>query len=395
MLMQFGDITSWIFWIILLFFLSFFGPRLMLAQYLLKLERFTQVLEKRSLKGKSYILKKLGKPNLKIRRKVSNFLDFFVIKPVSLDPFGIIEKLEHIINLSEKRMKSFVKSIAPNLNSEEQANLCMGLSAAISLHQLAKLMRHYVELIKKTKNLQLALLLQMQFPLVDKISKALVKGTEALTNGWSIGDSIGSLVVGDLIGNSKWIERDETIICRKKIDGKNVILIKAKGPGGRIGKIGRVVEKILKKERISRIITIDAAVKLEGEKTGSIAEGVGVAMGGIGTDRAFIENIAVRKKIPLTSIIIKMSSEEAIQPMKMEILNAEEKVIDLIKENLRNSKGKVLIVGVGNSCGVGNSKKEIENSKRKIREIAEIMKRREKIEKEKRKWSIFRFFESL
>ncbi|GAJ01803.1 unnamed protein product, partial [marine sediment metagenome] len=32
------------------------------------------------------------------------------------------------------------------------------------------------------------------------------------------------------------------------------------------------MERILKKNRVARIITIDAAAKLEGEKTGSLAE---------------------------------------------------------------------------------------------------------------------------
>ena len=394
LLMQFGDIFSWILWLLLLFVLSFFGPRLMLSQYLIKIEGAVSVLKRRSIKGKNFILKRISKsPDFELVRRVSSFLDFFVIEPVDLDPSGIVEKLEHVLNLSDERIKSFVREIAPKLDSEEQMNLCMGLSAAISLHQLAKIMRHYLELIKKTKNLQLALLIQMQLPLIDRISKALVNGTEALTNGWPIGDSIGPLIVGELIGNSKCIEKKETVICRKKIKGKDVILIKAKGPGGRVGKIGRVVEEILKKEKISKIITIDAAVKLEGERTGSIAEGIGVAIGGKGVDRAFIERIAVKKKIPLESIIIKMSNEEAIQPMKKEILNAEKKVVNAIGEILKRSKGKIMIVGVGNTCGIGNSKKEVEDAKKKIEKIIKIIKRRKRIEKEKRKWSLSRLFE--
>ena len=391
--MQFGDIFSWIFWLLFLFILSFFGPRIMLSQYLMRIEGTVYLLERRSAKGKNFVLRRISKsPNFELIRKISSFLDFFVIEPVSLDPSGIIEKLEHVINLSDERIKSFVREIAPNLDSEEQMNLCMGLSAAISLHQLAKLLRHYLELIKKTKNLQLALLVQMQLPLIDRISKALVNGTEALVNGWPIGDSIGPLVVGGLIGNSKCREKNETVICRKKIKGKKVILIKAKGPGGRVGKIGRVVEEILKKEKIAKIITIDAAVKLEGERTGSIAEGIGVAIGGIGVDRAFIERIAVKKKIPLESIVIKMSNEEAIQPMKKEILNAEKKVVKAIEEILERSKGKIMIIGVGNTCGIGNSKKEVEDAKKKIEKVIRIVKRREKIEKEKRKWSLSRLF---
>ena len=42
----------------------------------------------------------------------------------------------------------------------------MGLSGAVSLHSIAKIVRHYVETVRKTKNLQLALMLQMQLPMM-------------------------------------------------------------------------------------------------------------------------------------------------------------------------------------------------------------------------------------
>lgn len=392
------DAFSWIFWIILLFLLSFFGPRIMLYQYLSKLEIVAAKLETRTRRGKETILRRIEKrPSRRLRRAVTNFLEFFVIEPVSLDPFGIIRKLEHVINLSEDKMKGFVKRIASHLNPEEQANVVTALGAAISLNQISKIVRHYIELVKRTKNLQLALLVQMQIPLIDRMSKALLKGTEALTKGWSIGDSIGSLVVAKMIGNSKFIERRDTIICRKKINGKNVILVKAKGPGSRMGKLGRVVEDLVKREKISKIITIDAARKLEGEKTGSIAEGVGVAIGGIGTDRAFIEEIAVKKKIPLDSIVIKMSAEEAVQPMCKEIFKSRDNVVDLVLKNIAETtgRGKIIVVGVGNTVGVGNDARGAKKAEEAIEEVIKVIEERERMEKERKKWSLSRFLEGL
>ena len=38
---------------------------------------------------------------------------------------------------------------------------------------------------------------------------------------------------------------DETVICRKKYKKRDVIIVKAKGPGGRVGNPGRVVERIV------------------------------------------------------------------------------------------------------------------------------------------------------
>ena len=57
-----------------------------------------------------------------------------------------------------------------------------------------------------------------------------------------------------------------------------------------------------------------------------------MAIGGIGIDRSYIENIATEKEIPLDSIVVKMSHEEAIMPMKTEILNSMYKVMKIVED---------------------------------------------------------------
>ncbi len=283
------DFFSQIFFFILFFGFIFFYPRLMLMQVMFQLERSVRMLEDFSHKGKSIAVHKVSKsPSKSIRESISNFMEFFVIEPVSIDPYGIMPKIEHLMNLSEKRFKYFVKSIAPKLSEEEKANMTMTLAGAISLNQIMKIVRHFVEIVKKTKNLQIAMLLQMQLPFIEKISKAMLKGTEAFANGWPVGDALGPLVASHMIGDSraKNIADDETIVVKKRIKGRNVFIIRARGPGGRLGKLGKAVEILSKKRKVAKIISIDAAAKLEGEKTGSIAEGIGEAIGGIGVDRS-------------------------------------------------------------------------------------------------------------
>jgi hypothetical protein len=362
----------------------------MVTQVLFKLEKSAQALEKMSDKAAKNVMKKINKkPDSKLKRSVNRFLEFFVISPVNLDPYGIVKKLEHLVDLEKDRFKYFVNQVAPKLGPEQKANTMMGLSGAISLYTLTKLVRHFVELIKQTKSINLAMLLQMQLPLIERLAKALFHGTEALANGWPVGDTIGPYTTATLIGNSKIKEMDdETVVCRKKYKKRDIIIVKAKGPGGRTGNPGRIVEKIVKREKIAKIITIDAALKLEGEKTGTIAEGVGVAIGGIGVEKTYIENTAVKKNLPLDSIIIKMSQEEAITPMKKEILNsvpvvtqALDAAIDRTKE-----KGKIIVVGVGNTSGVGNSKKDADEAKEIIKQNLRRMKALEKKKKKKFKF---------
>jgi hypothetical protein len=210
----------------------------------------------------------------------------------------------------------------------------------------------------------------------------LFEGTEALTNGWPVGDSVGCMVAARLIGNSKVREMEEdVVVAERKIKGKKVIIMKAKGPGGRLGKLGKAVEKLLKKRKVSKIITIDAAAKLEGEKTGKIAEGVGVAIGGIGVDRAYIENLATKKNIPLDSVVIKMSQEEAIQPIPEAVLKAVPLALQTVERIIENSKDTVLVVGVGNTCGVGNDGKAAEKAEIEAKKILKMLKKREEKEK--------------
>jgi len=379
-------------YIIFIFIFFMFYSKLMVYQVMLKLERSASMLESMSRKGRKIVTKKMKKKkDKKLKGAIKNFMEFFVITPVSLDPYGIVKKFEHLIDLEKDRFKYFVNQMVPEKGSEEQANLVMGLSGAMGLHQIAKIVRHYVELIKKTKSYNLALLIQMQIPLIERMAKGLLKGTEALSNGWVIGDSAGPFVATQLIGNSKTQNADdETIICRKKYNKKDVIIIKAKGPGGRTGNIGRVLDKLGKKEKIGKIITIDAAAKLEGEKTGALAEGVGVACGGIGVERVYIENYAVKKKIPLDTVIIKMSQEEAIMPMRKEILDAVPGAIALVDSTLARTKekGKIVIIGVGNTSGIGNNKKVADSKRNEIKKLAKKLKEIEKKEKKKR----FKFF---
>ncbi|MDI6798871.1 MAG: DUF1512 family protein [Candidatus Aenigmarchaeota archaeon] len=390
---QFGETSyiHWIFIIILFILLPLIQPRIYLAQALWRLEQSSTTLEEMTESGKKIVIKKISKkPRKELQNAINNFLEFFVITPVSLDPFGIMKKLEHLMILEEKRFKYFVKSIAPHLDVESQWDLIMGLSGAITLNQITKIVRHLTELVRKTKNWQLGMLYTMQLSLIESLAKALLKGTEALTNGWPIGDSIGNLVGAHLIGNAKTKEIEEdTLLARRKIKRKDVLIIKSKGPGGRLGKLGKAVEKLVKREKIAKIITVDAAAKLEGEKTGNIAEGVGVAVGGIGVDRAYIENIAVQKGIPLDSIVIKMSQEEAIQPMKAEILSASGKALRAVEDSIARTKerGKIIVVGVGNSSGIGNNKKDAEEAEKKVKKILQILKAR-KEEKRKFSWLI-------
>jgi hypothetical protein len=372
-----------IFWIFLFFFMLFFYPRLLLYQLLDRFYKTSQLLDTLNQMGRKKILSKINGREEE-ENEIKRFLNFFLIPPVSLDPFGIIKKLEHLINQEEERFRNFASKVAKNLNEEEKWNFISALSAQIALHNFSKIVKHYIHLIEKTKSYQLGFIIQMQLPFIEKYSKAIYKAVEAFVSNHPIGDSVGPLLAASMMKNVAR-EIDNSVYSIEKLKGKKIIVVKAKGPGARLGRLGRVVEILTKKFKVEKIITVDAALKLESEKTGEIAEGIGVAIGGIGVEKAIIEEVATKNKIKLDSYVIKMSAEEALYNMKEEILNAAFEVKKMIEKNIEESKEKVImVVGVGNTCGIPNNNKldevikVIKRGSREIKKWEEEERKREK-----------------
>jgi hypothetical protein len=358
----------------------------MLSQLIYKLEQSAMKLENMSKTSINIVSKKIGSSQKGIKEKIEGFTDFFVVEPSSIDPYGLVRKIDQTIRSMENRFDEFVDEAAEDKDYEEKQEINYGLRAAMGLRQIAKIVRHNVELAKKFKNLQIAMIIQMQMPIIEKIAESELKGTEAFVKGQPIGDSIGPLVVASMMDKSKEIAED--VVCAEtSIEGRKCFVLKAKGPGPHLGRVDEAINYIIRKNKISRVITIDAAQKLEGEKTGSVAEGVGFAMGGW-AQREMIENVLLPKKIPIDSIVVKVGFMEAIMPMKKAIFDSVPKAHEFIKKSVKRVKKneKIIIIGVGNSCGIGDSKKTVEDVRKKVVEIEKKYKEEEEKEKKSKSW---------
>ncbi|MGF7118057.1 DUF1512 family protein [Methanobacterium oryzae] len=308
--------------------------------------------------------KEKGKPVLDPTETIEGFMEFFVVPPVALDPNGIVKKFEKILDLSEDRFKQMVKEVAPLAEEETKANIVMTLKATLGINEVAKQVKHNLELARKTGNFQILLMLQMSLPLIMRIVRAQFEGTKAFSEGKPIGDGLGPIVAGMLLKDYKTEYTslmEDMYVTKKKMDEHNLIIARARGPGARVGKVGKVVKSLIEKENIDKIITVDAAVKLEGEETGKVARGIGVVIGGLGVDKWTIEEEIVKKDIDIDAIIVKMSPEEAISPMNEKIVNAAEEALEMVKRLILNSEENtnILVVGVGNSCGIPNIVQDI------------------------------------
>ena len=298
------------------------------------------------------------KPSYDPSSKIDKFLEYFTIMPVDLDPNGIIGKLNHLMRTRDERIRTEVKKMAGIMTESEASRIENILEAATALNMIYKIVRHFYLLGKRTTSVFVLVQLQMVMPLLLQEAEALQNAIGAFKKGQPIGDSIGPMVVGKMmIGKEKKVIARETLYSEDEHKHRKLYLLKAEGPAGTVGRPGEAVQRLIVELglKIDAIIMIDAALKLEGEKTGDIAEGIGSAIGGIGVEKYQIEEIATKFNIPVYAIIVKESVQDAITVMRKEIYDSFDKLIDTIYaiiEDKTTETQSVLIVGVGNTVGV-------------------------------------------
>ncbi len=345
---------------ILLFF--FYGQKLqswmILSDVSKSLNRIKLMKEETKNEAVSFIKNEL-KPENDPNERIDQFLEYFTIMPVDTDPSGIMSKIEHIMLVRDDRVREEIKTIVPKADKVQISIAENLLEAASALNLIFKIVRHFYLLGKKTSSIFVLAQLQMIMPLILQEAEALTSAVETFKKGQPIGDGIGAMAAGRLmLGTKKKVIAKDTVYAEKKYNGRVLHLIKAEGPAGTVGQPGIAVEKVIAEMgvKVDTIIMIDAALKLEGEKTGEIAEGIGAAIGGIGVDRFQIEAVATKNNIPLYAIVIKQSLIEAISAMRKEIAETSDTVskrIDRIIDEKTKKGNKIIIVGVGNTFGVG------------------------------------------
>ena len=302
-----------------------------------------------------YVKQKLS-PNGDPTQKLDRFFDYFTIMPVDIDPNGIIPKIHHLVRSREDTTRKQVKSMFSEINTLEVTKVQNLLEIVTTLQLLHKVVRHLFLTAKKQNNYPLILPLQMLLPFIMEQAEALKDAIPAFKKGQPIGDGIGPLVVGGMMLDTKKQNAEfETVYSESEFDGRKLILLKAEGPYATVGRPGEATESIVEKLKPDVIIMIDAALKLEGEDSGSVAQGFGAAIGGIGTDRFKIEAIATKYDIPIFAIVVRQSVKEAITLMTKEISeqaeNVKSQVYEMITDN-SNPNQTVLVIGVGNTLGV-------------------------------------------
>ncbi len=347
-----------LFFIIFMFYGQRFQTRIMIREVESHLRRLKSIRDE-GRKIATETIKEIGKPKEDPTERIDQFLEYVAITPQSMDPSGIVWKLEHVLDVRDVRFKDEVKLIAPEADETQLNNLENTLEAAMALHMIYKVIRHFYLLGKKTLSLYIIMQIQMVLPIIMQQAEAYAQALRAFATGQPIGDGAGALVAAKLMHGYETREIAKDVVAATvPIDGRTAYVLKAKGPGGNVGKPGDGIRKIIeeKKGKISTIIMIDAALKLEGEKPGEVAEGVGAAIGGPGVEQFKIEDAIVKHKIPVNAIIVKEDLGDAVSPMRKEVFDSVDPVIERIKRLIleRTKNGdNVIIAGIGNTIGIG------------------------------------------
>jgi hypothetical protein len=362
-----GDYTYLIVYLITLIALTFMwlflGQRYQVYMWLRDAERATLKLEAMAKKGKEVLvnaIKELGKPDKDPSEEVEKFMDFFVIEPVDRDPFGVLKRLEHLLDVEREKFKDVVARVAPKANSDERANLEASFAATWAVNYIYKFVRHYTLLGKKTKSMIVLMQIAYSLPMIMRLAEAYFNSLDAFTKGKPIGDSVGPMVAAKLMkGYPCKSIGDEIVAAEVPFEGRLLVVVKAEGPGGRVGKPGEAIARLAQqyKDRLKRIITVDAAIKMEGENTGQVAEGVGAAIGDPGPEKYKIEQVALELGVGLDAVIIKQAYEEALSTMRKELAEAVDRAVEVVKKIVREKVvegGVAIIAGIGNTIGVGN-----------------------------------------
>lgn len=314
-------------------------------------------LEKISGKGRS-------KKELQESGEVEEFLEFFAVEPVSADPTGVLDRLEHLLDVRKRRFEEEVDRLAPKASENEKADIEMCLQGALSTYMMYKTLRHLIKFTEKTGNMQIAQMIKMVLPMIEQFSESYKDATEAFAEEKAIGDSVGPMIATKIVGeDNEWEEKiGDTLYTEDKVADRNARVVKANGPGGRVGKPGELVRELVEEKKPDHIIMIDAGLKMEGEKTGKVVRGIGAAIGGPPTEKHKIEEVATEKEIPVDAFVVKEGLGEAINRMTEDIAKASDKAVENVKEFMQrytDENDSLIIVGVGNTIGIGQNKAEL------------------------------------
>jgi len=142
-----GDETNplmMLIWILPIILFVFYGQQIQLLVTSREIKKGIKKLNGFSLNSKKELIdyvKKNIDSTIDPTKKIEQFLDYFTIMPVDMDPNGIVEKVRHTVRSREDYTRNHVKSLSPKLNEIELSRIQTLLEIASSLQMIHKIVR--------------------------------------------------------------------------------------------------------------------------------------------------------------------------------------------------------------------------------------------------------------
>jgi hypothetical protein len=355
-----STILNLVFFGVFVFFM-FFSQKIQALLMMRQISHALTRLEGMREKAKQAItaaMTEVDKPAGDLKPRLERLLQFFTIPPEGMDPAGVVQRLEHLFDTADSRIRDEIRAITPTADERQLLNLQNLLEAGQALNTLYRVVRHYYLLGKKDGTLYSTVQVQMQLPTIMEEAGAYLSFLDAFREGKPVGDGVGALTASKLMSGQERREiAKEIVVAETTVDGRRVLATKAKGPGGAVGKVGDAVGNLIETNagKVRLVVMVDAGLKLEGEESGDIGEGIGAAIGGIGVDKYKIEETATKYSIPVYAIVIKESLKEVLAPMTETISRAADEAVSRFRSIIqeRTKEGDtIIIVGVGNTIGI-------------------------------------------
>ncbi len=300
-----------------------------------------------------------GKPAGDPAKRLDQLMEYVTLMPEAMDPAGVVSKMEQVIKTSDVRLRGEVQKLL-GVDDRVKVSVVQNMVEITStLNAIYKVVRHLYLTSRKTRSYFTIIQLQVTMPQIMELAESLSEANDSLSSGQPTGDGLGPLVASRFMaGHPNEVVARDTVLSKLAYKGRTLYVVKAEGPMGWVGEPDTAIRKIVETDKVELklIIMADAAQKLEGEKTGETVQGMGAAIGGIGTEKFRIEEVATAHAIPIYAILVKQSQVEAYTVMRKEIADASQVVFEAVNSLIeeRTKEGdSILFAGVGNTLGIG------------------------------------------
>ncbi|MHC4322428.1 MAG: DUF1512 family protein, partial [Planctomycetota bacterium] len=245
-------------------------------------------------------------------QKIDFLTKSFIIPPNERDPNKLMDVILRNSRTGRRLMVKEMKKLMPNADYKTILQYGTLLSVAVELRFLYRMFRHNMKLgwYHYIFPFQAVALHKMFLEYKD----ALMGAYEAFENEQMIGDSIGPYAVTELAksyGITDWKLDEDSDMYYCRTDDKLFVRAHQFTTGDIIEFIeGHPVSQ--KFRYYKKLVTIDAGLKLLGVQTGEVVKAIGVACGGSGAERRFMEHTGMET----IAFIIKMWITEAYGGMR-------------------------------------------------------------------------------